>query len=261
MPNARQINCDITQIKWPTPTVMQIRFRPNKSFLFKPGQFLSILVPADKSQGRRKVTKRAYSFSSAPNSPEAERYELCVKYVKGGIGTEYLKSLKPGDTFRAMAPYGDFEYALPKPGRSVCFISTGTGIAPFKSIVLSKEFSDHFPASAYCLFGAPTKDEIIYPGLFESKGVKTVYALDKENSQGHFFKGRVTDFLRALPRHWHWHSTDFYLCGNPHMVDDVVSFLKGAHGVSDAAIHRESFAAPAKKAESTKSKILYKSAA
>ncbi|MEK6579196.1 MAG: FAD-dependent oxidoreductase [Bdellovibrionota bacterium] len=261
MPNARQITCDVTQIIWPTPTVMQIRFRPSKPFTFKPGQFLSILVPPDKSKNHKKAVKRAYSFSSAPNAPEAERYELCVKYVKGGIGTEFLKSLKVGDTFKAMAPYGDFEYLLPKSGRSVCFISTGTGIAPFKSIVLSKEFAEHFPKSAYCLFGAPTKEEIIYPGLFESKGVKTVYALDLEKSAGHFFKGRVTDFLKALPRHWHWHSTDFYLCGNPMMVDDVVQFLKGAHGVDDSAIHRESFAAPTKKAEVTKSKILYKSAA
>ena len=49
--------------------------------------------------------------------------------VPGGPGSNYLASLKVGDTFKAFAPYGDFMYDSAS-GRDACFISTGTGVAP-----------------------------------------------------------------------------------------------------------------------------------
>jgi CDP-4-dehydro-6-deoxyglucose reductase len=241
MPAARQLKCTIIEKIWVTPTVMKIRFMPEKRFLFEPGQFISIVVPTSFTGGS--VVKRAYSFSSGPEESLESGYELCVKFTPNGIGTGYLATLKVGDVMTAFAPYGDFTYQPPAQDHHVCFVSTGTGIAPFKSVARSVRFRDYPPREALCLFGAPTEKEIIYPGVFEDSGIKVVNAIDMQSDTTHF-RGRVTDYLKMLPPDWHWHTTDFYICGNPFMVADVHRFLRDAKGVADKHIHQESFTPP-----------------
>jgi benzoate/toluate 1,2-dioxygenase reductase subunit len=228
----------LQSIEWLTPTVMEITFTSPKKVHFQGGQFLSIYVP-DLVSG--KSVRRAYSFSSAP---EAKEMQLCVKYVPGGAGTEFLRSLKPGDQFEASAPYGHFVYR-PLQQPNVCFIATSTGIAPFRSMVLSKEFLENRPEHCLVLYGATNESEIIYPGFFEQAGIETVNALSR--SPAHF-SGRVSDYLKQLPNSWKWHNTDFYLCGNGDMIAEVKEILRGGHGVPPAHIHMENFSPKKKKA-------------
>jgi ferredoxin-NADP reductase len=211
---------------------MGIRFEPHKKFTYDPGQFLSLIIPVMGGKGR--PHRRAYSFSSPIGESS---YELCVKYVPEGPGSEYWNSLQVGDTFKATSPYGDFVYE-PKPGRSVCMISTGTGVGPFRAMTMANVFQDACE-NILSVFGARTEDEIIYPGFFQKNGITEINALTRppENWQG--FTGRVTDFLRALPPDWQWHSTDFYLCGNGSMVDEVRKILRDGKGVAEKAIHQE----------------------
>jgi ring-1,2-phenylacetyl-CoA epoxidase subunit PaaE len=229
----KHFSCKIIEKTWVTPTVMQIRFEASKRFSFEPGQFLSVVVPVGAGQ---KPVRRIYSLSAAPHE---RYYELCVKHMNGP-GTNYLKSLNVGDSFDAAAPYGDLVYET-KAGRNAVFISTGTGIAPFKSIVQSKRFKDHFPDRAFMVFGARTVDEIIYPGMFAKLGMKEVNCVSDQPAplpKG-VFQGRVTDWLKSLPADWDWQITDFYLCGNGAMVADVVKFLKNIHHVPESSIHKE----------------------
>lgn len=239
MPAARPITCQVSETKWLTPTVVGIRFEPNKRFTFEPGQFLSLIVPGTESSA--KPARRIYSFSS---DPEQNGYQLCIKVVPGGIGSNYMASLKVGDTFKATAPYGDFLYE-PKKGNHVCFIATGTGVAPFRSIALSPTFRESPPASALMLFGARTEDEIVYPGFFESQGIHTVNAISKPTANYKGYHGRVTDFLRALPQDWNWHSTEFYLCGNGAMILEARRILLEGHGVPERHVHQEAYFEPA----------------
>lgn len=218
---------------------MGIRFEPSRRFSYEAGQFLSLIVPAPfappGSRGSR--LRRAYSFSTP--SEKGQAYELCVKHVQGGPGSSYLKSLEVGGTFKASAPYGDLFYR-PREARNACFISTGTGVAPFRAMVLSEVFKRERPERVFSIFGARTESEIIYPGFFERQGLECVTAISQPTGAGAgHFKGRVTDYLRSLPADWPWHTTDFYLCGNGDMVADVRRILKEGHGVQDAAIQKE----------------------
>jgi ferredoxin-NADP reductase len=245
--HAKEYTCQITENIWVTPTVMRVRFEPLKKFTYEPGQFVSLQIPTP--DGR--IVKRCYSLSSAPaESKKNGHYELCVKYVSGGAGSGYLASLKKGDTFRIVAPYGEFTYKPVEPGRSVCFIATGTGFAPFRSMAFSHEFQNNPPDNALCLFGLRSEEDLMYQGQMESMGVETIYALSKPSAAWTGYRGRVTDVLKALPTSWRWHTTDFYLCGNGEMVREVYAFLRGGHGVSDKAITKEMFSttptAPAK---------------
>jgi ferredoxin-NADP reductase len=243
---ASLVTCRIEEFVWLTPTVMGIRFEPDRRFSFHAGQFISLVHPQKDDRG--KLIRRAYSLASP--SPK-QGYELCVKKVDDGKVSAYLASLQKGDTFRAIAPYGDFHYAS-APDRRVCFISTGSGIAPFRAMVRSEEFLSHPPRSAVCLFGARSVTEILYPGFFESLGIQTVHAISRPTPNFKGFTGRVTDYLKSIDGNFDWAGTDFYLCGNGDMVNEVRNFLISARQVSPNAIRQEIYFTPRDHLESQK---------
>jgi ferredoxin-NADP reductase len=228
---AKEFVCKVLEITWLTPTVIGVRFEPSKRFRFDPGQFVSVVVPDPK--GGKRPLRRAYSLAVAPE----EGYGLSIKVVQDGPGSHYMASLKPGDTFKAFAPYGDFVFDH-ESGREACFISTGTGVAPFLSMIQSKAYRDNPPPKATNVFGARTEDEIIYPGLFEKLGLVEVNAISQPGPAYAGFKGRVTDYLKALPADWGWDITDFYICGNGDMVAEVRRLLR-SRGVQESRIHQE----------------------
>lgn len=242
MPDARKVECKVTEVEWISPTVMKIRFEPNKKFVYEPGQFLSIFVP--NPQNSKKQLRRAYSFANPYELAVKDGYELCVRKVNGGVGTTFLSDLRSGDKFTATAPYGDFLYRVPEEGQSACFIATGTGIAPFRAMILSDKFQENRPDKTTVLFGLSSEKEIFYQGELEAAGVNVVHAVPNASEGWDGFKGRVTDYLKQLPNTWAWHGTQFYICGNPAMVLDAHKLLTQAHGVSEENIHKELFINP-----------------
>jgi ferredoxin-NADP reductase len=247
MPNAKKFTCRVLDKTWVTPSVVRLRFEPDKKFIFEPGQFLSVVIP--RGAGNAKAVKRCYSFSSSPEEAMKSAYEMHVKVVEGGLGSGFLSELLAGETFVAWGPYGDFGFRGLAADQSICFISTGTGIAPFKSMVTSKRFQENFPKKALCLFGARTENELICPGVFEAAGVETVYAVSQPTEQWNGYRGRVTDFLRTHPGSNRWFATDFYLCGNGEMVSEAGEVLRGSYGVPPTAMHQELFSASPKKVQ------------
>lgn len=247
--------CTVKSHKMLTPTVFELAFdavpipssdpakpAPTEPYYFAGGQYISIVVPGAGTNGRD--LRRAYSIASAP---EVRPVELCVKIVDNGPGSNYLNDLKVGDTFRGYSPYGDFVYKTSST-KHVCFIATGTGIAPFRSMMLSKEFRDIPPQSALCLLGIRDEGELLYESelskhvystpeghSFESKWVPCV---SQPKGEWNGFKGRVTDYLRSLGDSYPWTDAEFYLCGAGQMIDEVKAFLT-EKGVAKDAIHRE----------------------
>lgn len=227
-----------------TPTVFELTFDTDQPFEFKAGQFVSVIIPGAGPNGRD--LRRAYSIASAP---EVRPVELCVKLVEEGPGTNFLYVLRPGDTFKAFAPYGDFTFES-KAERHACFIATGTGIAPFRSMVFSKEFKANPPRSAVCMMGVHDESELVYMEEFGNEtGVKWVPAVSKPKTTTYTgFRGRVTDYLRSLGDDYPWLETDFYLCGNGAMIDETKAILT-ARGVQKDSIHQEVYYKPPKPAQ------------
>jgi CDP-4-dehydro-6-deoxyglucose reductase len=227
-----------------TRDVVEFLFQAEPAFQFQPGQFISILIPGAGPGGRD--LRRAYSIAS---SPELTRdgvpvFELCVKLVEGGPGTTYLNSLKIGESMTGMAPFGDFVFK-PKSGRHALFISTGTGLAPFRSMSLSRIFSENKPISTRILFGARDEGDLLYTEeLLAAIGAgNLVQALSRAGGSWCGFKGRVTDWLRINEGSVDWANTEFYLCGNGAMIDEAKQILS-QHGVEKASIHQEVYYKP-----------------
>jgi NAD(P)H-flavin reductase len=233
---ATEVHCNVTRFKMLTPTVYEVAFRTEPAVHFEAGQFISVIVPGAGPNGRD--LRRAYSIASSPDQGEIE---LCIKLVEGGPGSTYLYKMREGDKFRGFAPYGDFTYE-PKDGRHAMFIATGTGIAPFRSMVLSKAFHAHPPVSAACLIGVRTEDELLYQSDFAHEHIRTQWIPTVSQPVGEWksFRGRVTDYLRQLEAEFPWLETEYYLCGNGAMIKEVKELL-AEKGVHKDSIHQEKY--------------------
>ena len=130
---------------------------PDKSrFGFVAGQWLSLKT--NKPDGEE-IT-RAYSIASPPG--EDNRFALCLNRVQDGFMSNFLCDMKLGDEISCQGAFGDF--ILRPPLRDTVFIATGTGIAPFRSMLhwLLADPARHQDKQLWLLFGNRTEKDIYY---------------------------------------------------------------------------------------------------
>jgi ferredoxin--NADP+ reductase len=107
------------------------------SFRFRSGEFVMIGLP-----GESRPLLRAYSIASPAYSDELEF--LSIK-VQDGPLTSLLKEIQAGDhVFLGRKPTGTLVADALIPGKRLFLLSTGTGLAPFLSIVRDPEIYDLF---------------------------------------------------------------------------------------------------------------------
>lgn len=188
-----------------------------KTFSFVPGQFVSLNGSFQGSE-----YTRAYSVASAP---DGNRFELCLNLVPGGVFSAFLFTLAPGSEVELTPPLGYF--TLRNPDRDAVMIATGTGVAPFRSMLLA-----HMPtitSRVTLLFGTRYEEGILYDGEFQD--LQSRYAnfqfwptLTRAREIWAGRAGRVQSHLdEALAGRT---DVDIYLCGLKEMVDDVRRLVK-----------------------------------
>jgi ferredoxin-NADP reductase len=96
-------------------------------FGFVAGQWLSLKT--NKPDGEEII--RAYSIASPP--ADNNSFALCLNRVQDGFMSNFLCEMKEGDEIGCQGPFGDF--ILRPPMRDTIFVATGTGIAPFRSML------------------------------------------------------------------------------------------------------------------------------
>jgi CDP-4-dehydro-6-deoxyglucose reductase len=199
---------------------------------FVAGQFTSFTDMVD----GKKIT-RAYSFASAPSG--TNRFELCLNRVEPGHLSPRLFAMQSGDRMEMREPLGLF--VLRRPPRDSIFIATGTGIAPFRSIVQA-HVNESSPAFTL-LFGVRYESHLLYREEFEEIARRypqfrfwpTLSRPDAawKGRQGHV-QAHLTEALGER------RDVDFYLCGLREMVDDVRGVLK-AQGFDRKQIFYEKY--------------------
>jgi ferredoxin-NADP reductase len=126
-------------------------------FDYKPGQFVTLDLPI-----HEKSNKRWRSYSIASNPDGTNIFELCIVFLEGGLGTTYLfNEIKEGSELTLRGPVGVF--TLPEPiEKDLFLVCTGTGIAPFRSMV--KNIINHKIAhqKIHIIFGCRTKADVLY---------------------------------------------------------------------------------------------------
>src|SRR6476661_3006666 len=107
-----------------------IRLPETERFEFKGGQFVTLDLPIHEQKNKR---WRSYSIASWPDGSNV--YELLIVLLEGGAGTTYLfNEITVGSELTFRGPQGVF--TLPENiEKDLFFICTGTGIAPFRSML------------------------------------------------------------------------------------------------------------------------------
>ena len=97
---------------------------------FEAGQFTQFDMPIGPEDEPRK-RQRSYSIASRPDG--SNRLEFVIVRLEGGAGTGYLfDEMKVGDAIKMSSPRGKMVLHEPV-DYDICYICTGTGIAPFRS--------------------------------------------------------------------------------------------------------------------------------
>ncbi len=187
-----------------------------QSFQFKAGQFAMLHVP----QPEGKPALRAYSI--ATDDRNLKGFSLLFKYVDNGKASEFVWSLKGGETLQFTGPFGKVFFQEP-PTEQIIFLNTGTGLSQHLSYLQSKK--DQYPHLKYrMLFGVRTEKDMYYQDHLNKlksqlQDFNWEYVLSRPQESWTGKKGYVQNFIEEydylkIP-------TTFYLCGNGGMIKEV----------------------------------------
>jgi len=178
---------------------------PKARFAFKAGQHISLGIHGD-------YQSREYSIYSGADD---ENLEVLVKEVHNGYFTPKLRKLKAGDLVEIHGPFGNFgmEPKDAEAGKFV-FIASGTGIAPFRSMVRT------YPEIDYTLIHGVRQSTEAYD---RNEYASDRYILCSSRDTKGTYHGRLTGYLKGCTFS---PDTHFYLCGNSDMIFDALEILK-----------------------------------
>ena len=132
-----------------------------------------------------------------------------------------------------LGPFGKFGLHSRHSNLRKLFISTGTGIAPFRSIILSSHISNFT-----ILQGISSEKDIIEEKDFNDGEV--IYCISKGSTK--YFSGRVTKFItEELEKNYNLDNTAFYICGNGFMISEVNDLLLKKYNINGSRIVTEAF--------------------
>ncbi len=191
------------------------------NFSYKTGQFVNIVL----TNNEEKKIMRAYSFASS--SSFLPYFELCVKVLENGLGSNFIDQLKIGDTVNFFGPFGHFGQKFPE--KKIIMVATGTGIAPMKAII--DELSEkNFPTKTTLVFGVREEEYAFHRKYFESldtdfQNFKFFLYVSRPSLHFSGKNGRVTNFFKEKTPEF-FLDTEVLICGNPAMVKEVREILK-----------------------------------
>ncbi len=125
----------VTEVKHYTDRLFSFRCTRPASLRFRSGEFVMIglMGDPDPKTGKQKPLLRAYSIASPSWDEEMEFYSI---KVPDGPLTSKLQHIKPGDEIILRPkPVGTLVHDALLPGKRIWFFATGTGFAPFASLL------------------------------------------------------------------------------------------------------------------------------
>lgn len=211
------------------------------SFDFTPGQFVTLDLPIHEKPNKR---IRSYSIASWPDGTNT--IELLIVLLEGGAGTTYLfNEIKEGSELTLRGPQGVF--TLPDPiDKDLYFICTGTGIAPFRSMIHHIKLHSVPHKNIYLLFGTRNQKDLLYLDEMrrlsdEVDQFQYIPTLSREKWDGccgyvHAIYENLIQEKKSdqgqLPE------AKFYLCGWKNMVDEAKQRIQQL-GYDRKSIHQE----------------------
>ncbi|MGN6549862.1 MAG: ferredoxin--NADP reductase [Pararhizobium sp.] len=127
----------VTEVRHFTDRLFKFRITRPREFRFRSGEFVMIGLP-----NAEKPVFRAYSMASPFWDDEIEFFSI---KVPDGPLTEHLQKIVPGDVvLMRKKPTGTLVLDALVPGKRLYMLSTGTGVAPFASLIRDPETYEKF---------------------------------------------------------------------------------------------------------------------
>ena len=170
---------EVLSVKHYTSTLFAFRTTRPASFRFRAGEFVMIGL-----MGEKQPLVRAYSVASPTWDDALEFYS--IKVADGAL-TSKLQHIEPGDTVvLGKKPTGTLVTDALAPGRRLYLLSTGTGIAPFASLVREPDTYERFD-EVILTHTCRTRAELAY-------GEELVAALPEDPLIGEMIDGRLIHY-------------------------------------------------------------------
>ena len=133
----------VTHVQHYTDRLFAFRVTRPRSLRFRSGEFVMIGLMGDPDEkGRQKPLLRAYSIASPAWADELEFYSI---KVQDGPLTSRLQHIRPGDQIILRPkPVGTLVHDALLPGKRLWLFATGTGFAPFASLLRDPETYERF---------------------------------------------------------------------------------------------------------------------
>jgi ferredoxin--NADP+ reductase len=236
----------ITHVHHWNDTLFSFKTTRSKSFTFENGQFVMIGLEVD---GRPLL--RAYSIASANYEDELEFFSI---KVPDGALTSRLQKVQPGDeVVLTTKATGTLVAGYLKPAKHLYLLCSGTGLAPFMSIIKDpfiydafdkvilvhsvrlvselayKEIIEHeLPENEF--FGQEVRNQLLYYPTVTREEFHYQSVSEKENVKSHHT--RITDLLTSGQLTQDLGMPDinieddrFMLCGNNDMLQELMNIL------------------------------------
>jgi ferredoxin--NADP+ reductase len=225
-----------------TPELMILQVKPDVGVpSFVPGQYVALGLPGSaprfagaepepEAPAPDKLIKRAYSISSSPN--QREFLEFYIAVVPSGSLTSRLAMVQPGDrVFTQPKVTGTFTLDGIPEDRNLVLVSTGTGLAPFMSMVRT-EGTWLGGRKITIVHGVRFPEDFAYVDELSSIGAGNsnfqylpISSRAPEGWQGR--KGRVQRLFEDGTLALDSARDHVFLCGNPGMIEDLEKLLGG----------------------------------
>lgn len=242
------LNCIITHSVQVSPIMKIVKIKPDgwQFPKFEAGQFVGLGLPPDAPRCIEatkehsepkpdKLIKRAYSIASSSTDQVVEFY---VTLVHSGQLTPRIFDLKIGDKiWMGKKAVGMFTIDQIEPDLNVIMIATGTGIAPYMSMLRSNALKrqgkilvvqgaanswDLGYSSELKLLSSMFDGFTYYPTITEPQNEPTGWDGDTRFIQDIWFSGLANKTWGFKPTP---DNTHIFLCGNPKMVDTMKEIL------------------------------------
>ncbi|HET7408828.1 MAG TPA: ferredoxin--NADP reductase [Paracoccaceae bacterium] len=189
----------VTHVKHYTDRLFAFRMTRPASFRFRSGEFVMIGLP-----NAGKPVFRAYSIASPSWDEELEFFSI---KVPDGPLTEHLQKIRPGDTvLMRKKPTGTLVNDALTPGERLYLFSTGTGIAPFASLIRDPETYENFGRvillhcsrlKAELAYGYETVEKTLADPLVGEEASARLVHYPTTTREESTCMGRLTDLLQS----------------------------------------------------------------
>lgn len=228
----------------------------DRSLRFENGHFVMVGMEVD-----GKPLLRAYSIASANYHEELEFFSI---KVPDGPLTSRLQHIKPGDElFISNKPTGTLVVDHLLPGRHLYLLATGTGLAPFMSIIQDPDVYERYER-VILVHGVRRVCDLAYRQFIETElpaneffgeavREKLIY-YPTVTREPFVHQGRLTDLMLSgklfedigLPKP-DLESARFMICGSPTMLKDSTAVLdawgfnESRHGIQGSYVIERAF--------------------